>query len=429
MVRFGNCYARARWRLRLAEEVCLSRVSFTGSAREQNREFLRVRRCYTAEPDTTAASQDYRLSPSLLQKAQAMRTEYKALEDSLSESYDASKAKRQASMESLVTSLDEYEGGISALQELHAITEATDEDSLALKGDALVEIEEVTENLSGLKDKIKRLLIPPHPFADQACILELRPGVGGSEAKLFTMNLLDMYVNYCQAHRLKFKLLTPSQPNFARGEGLSEAMLLVDEAGAYDRLRFEGGVHRVQRVPETESKGRVHTSVAAVVVMPQPVGGSNEESNDAERSFAPGEVELSVMRSRGAGGQHVNTTESAVRLKHVPTGITVSMQDERSQHQNKAKAFMVLRARIAERQLIEMEQKRKQARESQVTSTDRADRSRTYNYPQNRITDHRCGFTLYDLSGCMQGTASFDLLLDKISEWSQAEEVKQLQDD
>ncbi|KAK9383579.1 uncharacterized protein V2V93DRAFT_341389 [Kockiozyma suomiensis] len=372
---------------------------------------------------TDGESSNYILNSELRAKAQALKIEYKQLSESLVNGYDDAKMRQHAKLESLINYADEYEKLSAEVNDLQELSTATDEDSLQLRDDALLEMEEIKQQMASFRTKIERLLIPSHPFAHYPCIMEFRPGIGGSEAAIFTKDLLEMYQNYCQAKKWKYSILeyNPS----GDGSGILEGILVIEEPGSYERLRFEGGVHRVQRIPDTETKGRMHTSTTAIVVMPQ-LDAGDENSNESERSFAPGEVRVDIMRARGAGGQHVNTTDSAVRLTHIPTGIVVAIQDARSQHKNKAKAYMILRGRLAEKEYNEKVAEERKARTSQVTSTDRSDKLRTYNYPQNRVTDHRCGFTMHDLSGCMDGSA-LDTLLDKVQEWATNEEVKNLQ--
>ncbi|KAK9466764.1 hypothetical protein V1512DRAFT_286735 [Lipomyces arxii] len=364
----------------------------------------------------------YLLHPQLLEKAIKVQTEYDELSKELSESYDPVKALQQSRIANLIAVVKDYKKLTIELKELEALTDTDDPDLVELRDDALVEIADLKASLGNLTLSIQKLLIPPHAFAAFPCILEFRPGIGGVEASIFAKDLMDMYIAYCNHRRWKCTILGISHTSSITGNGISEGILSIDEPGSYERLRYEGGIHRVQRVPATESKGRVHTSAAAVIVLPQ-LDNGNEESLDAERSFAPGEVRIDVMRARGAGGQHVNTTDSAVRLTHLPTGIVVAMQDNRSQHKNKAKAFMILRSRLAEQEHEAKVCEERHARTSQVAGTDRSDKIRTYNYSQNRITDHRCNFTMYDLSGCMAGI-SFDTLLDRIHEWAQTEEIK-----
>ncbi|KAK9320469.1 hypothetical protein V1517DRAFT_295331 [Lipomyces orientalis] len=367
---------------------------------------------------------DYRLHPQLLAKAQSLRTERDKLLKSLTDhGYDPAKALEQTRLDAMASSLARYEQFVPTLDDLHKLAVSQDPESLELRDAALEEIEDIKQQLRYITDKIKKSLVPTHPFASYPCLLEFRPGVGGAEAAIFARDLMDMYISYLTLKKWRYSILHVNEISGA--DGITEGILSVEEPGAYERLRFEGGIHRVQRVPATESKGRVHTSAAAVVVLPQ-LDSGGEDSTAAERSFAPGEVRIDIMRARGAGGQHVNTTESAVRLTHIPTGITVSMQDNRSQHKNKAKAFMILRARLAEKEHAEQVAHERQSRSAQVTSTDRSDKLRTYNFPQNRVTDHRCGFTMYDLNGCMDGS-SLDTLLDSVADWAQEEEMKNLE--
>ncbi|KAK9366232.1 hypothetical protein V1509DRAFT_583631 [Lipomyces kononenkoae] len=367
---------------------------------------------------------DYALHPKLLAKAQSLRAERDKLSKSLTDDgYDPAKALEQSRLDRVASNLARYEQFLPTLDDLHKLSVSEDPEALELRQDVLEEIEDIKQQLHDITIRIKNALISTHPFASYPCILEFRPGIGGTEAAIFAKDLMNMYVSYCTLKKWRYSILNVNEISGA--DGITEGILSIDESGAYERFRFEGGVHRVQRIPATESKGRVHTSAAAIVVLPQ-LDGGNEDSSDVERSFAPGEVRIDIMRARGAGGQHVNTTESAVRLTHIPTGITVSMQDSRSQHKNKAKAYMILRARLAEKEHAEKVANERQSRSSQVTSTDRSDKVRTYNYSQNRVTDHRCGFTMYDLDGCMDGT-SLQTLLDKVAEWAQEEEVKNLE--
>ncbi|KAK9494186.1 hypothetical protein V1508DRAFT_413903 [Lipomyces doorenjongii] len=367
---------------------------------------------------------DYKLHPQLLAKAQSLRTARDKLSKSLTDDgYDPAKALEQARLDGLASNLARYEQFVPTLDDLHKLSVSEDPEAIELRVDVLEEMEDIKQQLHDLTNRIKKALVSTHPFASYPCILEFRPGVGGAEAAIFAKDLMNMYVSYCTLKKWRYSILNANEISGA--DGITEGMLLIEESSAYERFRFEGGVHRVQRIPATESKGRVHTSAAAVIVLPQ-LDSGGEDSNEAERSFAPGEVRIDIMRARGAGGQHVNTTESAVRLTHIPTGITVSMQDSRSQHKNKAKAFMILRARLAEKEHAEKVAHERQSRSSQVASTDRSDKVRTYNYPQNRVTDHRCGFTMYDLDGCMDGT-SLQALLDRVEEWAQEEEMKNLE--
>ncbi|AET38857.1 Mrf1p Ecym_3370 [Eremothecium cymbalariae DBVPG len=344
------------------------------------------------------------LHPSLTKRAEKYVIEFKKLELLLSKNtgFDLEEQKVYSRLSSIADAFNTYQANLANYKELnHMVNEDP-----SLKDDAQLELNELLPTLVNAADKLLNKLLPPHPFADKPCILEFRPGVGGVEAMIFTQDLLHMYINYAQYHRWKWSI-TSSTKNCS-GSGLSEAILSIDQPGSYDRLKYEAGVHRVQRIPATEAKGRTHTSTAAVVVLPQ----MGDESSVAsyERTFKPDEIRIDVMRAGGKGGQHVNTTDSAVRLTHYPSGIVISMQEERSQHRNKAKAFQILRAKLAERELKEKEAQERSARKDQVSSTGRSDKIRTYNYPQNRVTDHRCGYTLYDLNGIMAGERLDDLI-------------------
>ncbi|KAK9235905.1 hypothetical protein V1525DRAFT_364077 [Lipomyces kononenkoae] len=388
--------------------------------RRPSRSMVQAKRCF----NTAQEEANYALHPKLLAKAQSLRAERDKLSQSLNDDgYDPAKALEQSRLDGLASSLARYEQFLPTLDDLHKLSVSEDPEALELREDVLQEIDDIKQQLHDLTHRIKTALISRHPFASYPCILEFRPGVGGAEAAIFAKDLMNMYIAYCSLKKWRYTILNINEISGA--DGITEGMLSIDESSAYEQFRFEGGVHRVQRIPATEAKGRVHTSAAAIVVLPQ-LDSGGEDSGEVERSFAPGEVRIDIMRARGAGGQHVNTTESAVRLTHIPTGVTVSMQDNRSQHKNKAKAFMILRARLAEREHAEKVASDRQSRSSQVSSTDRSDKVRTYNYPQNRVTDHRCGFTMYDLDGCMNGT-SLQTLLDRIAEWAQEEEVKNLE--
>ena len=265
-------------------------------------------------------------------------------------------------------------------------------------------IEEYTENL-------KILLLPKDPNDDKNVILEIRAGTGGDEAALFGSDLLRMYLRYAERMRWKTELIESNETEIG---GVKEVVMLVKGKGAYSRLKYESGVHRVQRVPETESGGRVHTSAASVAVMP--------EVDDVEVNLDPNDVRVDVYRASGNGGQCVNTTDSAVRLTHMPTGLVVTCQDEKSQIKNKEKDFKVLKSRLFD--LMQQEQNDKIAaeRKSQIGSGDRSERIRTYNFPQSRITDHRINLTLYKLDSLLDG--DLDEVIDALITEDQAEKMK-----
>lgn len=331
----------------------------------------------------------YSLTTSIKARIEAISAEYRKLNEDLTHNYDNGAAIKVARLKPIVDKVELYNTAESEVKELEGLLKDPQ-----LGADAAKELEVTRQSVTQLSEQLKTALIPPHPFADKACLLEIRPGIGGSEASLFAADLMRMYQSYCLKKKWTCEVMSTSEtPN----GGLTEAILNVKELGSYAQFQHEGGVHRVQRVPETETKGRVHTSTAAVVVLPD-LGDTVEET-----VIKTDDLRIDVMRASGSGGQHVNTTESAVRIVHLPTNLTVTCQDERSQHKNKAKAMRVLQARLAE---LEQTRKQKQHRDdrlSQVTSADRSDKIRTYNYPQNRITDHRSGLTSHHLDEVMEG--------------------------
>lgn len=354
------------------------------------------------------------LHPTLLKRASILADELSKLENKISQGsgFDLNQQKKFSHLSSIVDVFNDYQEQLSTFKELQSLL-VEDE---SLREEAQQEIQTSLPQLITVTDKLKAKLLPPHPFADRPVLMELRPGIGGVEAMIFAQDLLNMYLSYASINRWKHTVISKTLNQ--SGNGITEAIISIDEPSSYDVLRFESGVHRVQRIPETENKGRTQTSTAAVVVLPQMSDKSLGEDAD-ERSFAQGEVRIDVMRASGKGGQHVNTTESAVRLTHIPSGIVVSMQDERSQHKNKAKAFAILRARLAERERLEFEEQERKKRTDQVSSTDRSDKIRTYNFPQNRVTDHRCSLSLHDVEGVMNGEK-----LDQIVEALRKEENK-----
>lgn len=345
----------------------------------------------------------YTLPANLKNRVQHIQKEYDVLNKAIIDQYTNEAAIKLARLQPIIDRFEQYSKAESELNELRDLVKDPQ-----LGNEAREELQNTEELISRLSEELKTSLIPPHPFADKACLLEIRPGIGGSEAALFAADLLRMYQNYCLRRKWACEVMSIGEnPN----GGISEAILNVSEPGSYATFQYEGGVHRVQRVPATETKGRVHTSTAAVVVLPD-VGDSIEQSD-----INPADLRIDVMRASGSGGQHVNTTESAVRIVHIPTNLIVTCQDERSQHKNKAKALKVLQARLAE---LDRQEKQKQGREdrlSQVTSADRSDKSRTYNYPQNRITDHRSGLTSLHLDEVLEGNeVRFDEIVDSVDQ-------------
>jgi len=276
---------------------------------------------------------------------------------------------------------------------------------------ALEEYKDCKDKISVVEEELKILLIPKDPNDDKNVIVEIRGGAGGEEAALFAYVLYRMYNMYAQTAGFKTELIGCNETELG---GFKEVTFMISGEGAYSRFKFESGVHRVQRVPETETQGRIHTSTATVAVLP--------EAEEVEIEIAPTDVIIETCKSSGAGGQHVNKTESAIRLIHKPTGIVVECQDERSQFKNKDKAFKLLRTKLYDMKQQEMDSKIASERKSQVGTGDRSERIRTYNYPQGRITDHRIGFTVYSLEAFLNG--DIGQMLDKLATADAAEKLK-----
>jgi peptide chain release factor 1 len=280
-----------------------------------------------------------------------------------------------------------------------------------MKEMAKEELYSLQDQLKPLEEDLQKLLLPKDPNDDKNVILEVRAGTGGDEAALFGMELLRMYRMYAEKMRWKSEIIEINDTEIG---GIKEVVVLIKGKGAYSRLKYESGVHRVQRVPETEASGRIHTSAATVAVLP--------EVEDVEIDLDPNDVRVDVYRSSGNGGQSVNTTDSAVRLTHVPTGLVVTCQDEKSQTKNKDKAFKVLKSRLYDQKLQEQNKEISEQRKSQVGSGDRSERIRTYNYPQGRVSDHRTGVTLYKLDNFLKG--DMDEIIDGLTTRDQAEKMK-----
>ena len=265
--------------------------------------------------------------------------------------------------------------------------------------------------MNQIKDEIQMLLIPKDPNDQRNVFVEIRGGAGGDEAALFAHSLYRLYVKYAENQNWKVELMSLNENDIG---GFKEVVFMIKGNGAYSRLKYESGVHRVQRVPETESSGRIHTSTATVAIMP--------EVDDVDVQIDPNDLRIDVYRSSGNGGQSVNTTDSAVRITHIPSGLVVAMQDEKSQLKNKEKAMRVLQARLYEIAEHERHQSIADERRSQVGTGDRSERIRTYNYPQGRVTDHRIGMTLYKLEAFMDG--DIDEMLDALTAFDQSEKLK-----
>lgn len=364
-----------------------------------------------------------------------MASEHELLNKKISHAFDPQAAKRIGELKRVADALKDWEAHQESISELNLlITESsTDAELRKLAVDDLAatksRIEVISKNLAAA-------LTPAHPFEKFPCLIELRPGAGGSEAALFAADLLRMYTAYCTRVGLRSSILkyeTADGPDAP----LTEAVIEIDSPGAYERLRTEAGVHRVQRVPTTESKGRTHTSAVGVLVLPSlpssPGDGqlvSEADFNDPSSDYYvnSADVRTDVMRARGAGGQHVNTTDSAVRLTHIPTNTVVAIQDSRSQHANRAKAWQILRSKLA--------QARREAREEEViklrrnvigvAKMGRGDKVRTYNWGQQRVTDHRSGLHCHNLSDVMNGGPELDTIMESVKSWLVEKEMESI---
>jgi peptide chain release factor 1 len=297
-------------------------------------------------------------------------------------------SREQAEVASLVETFRRYEQrerDRAGAQEMRA-----DPEFAAMADEEIVQAD---ADLQALQAQLQAALLPRDPDDDRNCFIEIRAGTGGEESALFAADLLRMYLRYAERQRWRCELLSESGSDLG---GYKEAVLKVEGDSAYARLKFESGGHRVQRVPETENQGRVHTSACTVAVMPEP-------DPHAQITINPADLRIDTFRASGAGGQHVNKTDSAIRITHLPTGTVAECQDDRSQHRNRANAMAVLAARLNERERIERQTKEAATRKSLIGSGDRSDRIRTYNFPQGRLTDHRINLTLYKLAGVMDG--------------------------
>lgn len=315
-------------------------------------------------------------------------------------------SKEQRSIESVRNATLQYLEVLKNIEDNKSLINDTELGDLAKE-----ELKNLEISQNKLEEEIKILLIPKDPNDEKNIFLEIRAGTGGDEAALFAGDLLDAYLRYAELRGYKTEIVSQSEGSAG---GFKEVILLVKGDGAYSRLKFEGGTHRVQRVPETESQGRVHTSAITVAIMP--------EIEDSEIQINENDLRIDVMRASGHGGQCVNTTDSAVRITHIPTGLVVTNQDGKSQHKNKEAAMKVLKARLYDLQEKERKAKEQSERKDQVGTGDRSGRIRTYNYPQNRITDHRINLTLYRLDAIMAG-GLFDEIIDPLIAHAQAEAI------
>ncbi|HSG29721.1 MAG TPA: peptide chain release factor 1 [Candidatus Krumholzibacterium sp.] len=299
-------------------------------------------------------------------------------------------ARERSDLEPAVEAIREYISKATRLSEAEEVMETSDDDELIDL--ARSEIDEIGSDVEDLEEKIKLLLIPSDPDDSRNTVMEIRAGTGGDEAGLFAADLFRMYRLYAEDRKWKIEILSS---NATEVGGFKEIIFLVSGQDAYGKLKFESGVHRVQRVPVTESGGRIHTSAVSVAVLP--------EAEDVDIDIEAKDLKVDVYRSSGPGGQSVNTTDSAVRITHIPTGMVVTCQDEKSQHKNKAKAMKVLKSRLLEKAKQEQADEIAKARRSMVGSGDRSAKIRTYNFPQGRVSDHRIGLTLHNLDGVLAG--------------------------
>jgi peptide chain release factor 1 len=348
-------------------------------------------------------------------KLESLEAKYLEIEGELSspEVFDDQQRYRQltrkhAELGEIVSAFREYKKTVAALASNMELLTDPDPEMQEL---AHSEMQSLEERQDRLQQRLQILLLPKDPMDDKNVILEIRAGTGGEEAALFAADLFRMYMRYAERHALRSELIQASESGSG---GFKEVIASISGDRAYSRLKHESGVHRVQRVPSTESQGRIHTSAVTVAVLP--------EAEEVDVHIDPSDVRVDVYRSSGPGGQSVNTTDSAVRLTHLPTGLVVICQDEKSQHKNRAKAMKVLRSRLLKQKQDEQKQSYDQNRKSQVGSGDRSERIRTYNFPQGRITDHRINLTLYRLESVLEG--EMDELVDALVQHYQTEALQ-----
>ena len=318
--------------------------------------------------------------------------------------------KKRAQLEPVVNMYREYQSAQKSIAEARELIKSGDAELEALAREEIAELEPKIENFT--RD-LTILLLPQDPNDDKSVIVEIRAGTGGDEATLFAADLFRMYTRFCERQRWKIEVID-SSTNTAGIGGYKEIVFRIDSQGAYSKMKFESGVHRVQRVPVTEAAGRIHTSAATVAVLP--------EADDVEVEIRPEDLKIDTYRSSGAGGQHVNMTDSAVRITHLPTGIVVTCQDERSQIKNRARAMSYLKTKLFDLEQQKQDTERGSERKGMIGSGDRSERIRTYNFPQNRITDHRINLTLYKLESYLDGD-----LFEMIDAMVLAEQTQKLQ--
>jgi peptide chain release factor 1 len=317
-------------------------------------------------------------------------------------------ARQQNELQPIVAATREWLRARKELAEAQALAAGDDADMAEM---ARAELEPLEKQIASLDAQLKGLLLPKNPNDERDVIVEIRAGAGGDEAGLFAADLFRMYTRYAEEHRWKVELLDENETGIG---GYKEVIFNVRGKGAYSRLKYESGVHRVQRVPSTEASGRIHTSTATVAVLPQ--------VDDVEINIPPGDIETEVYKSQGAGGQNVQKNSTAVRIRHIPTGIVVQCQDERSQLQNRLRAMSILRARLYAMEQGKVDAAQSEARRDQVGSGERSEKIRTYNYPQNRVTDHRLERSLYRLEAVLNG--DLDEFIDELGAREQAQKLE-----